>query len=230
MRILYLIPARGGSKGVPDKNIKEMLGTPLISYTINAAQEVASPLDCVCVSTDSVKIKSVVESRGLEIPFLRPLELATDSATTESVIFHAIDYFKDKNEVYDVVVLLQPTSPLRNSKHIKEALESFFQSDVDMVVSVKETKSNPYYILFEENEEGFLFKSKQGNFTRRQDCPKVYELNGAVYIFSIEKFLKNGFAGLVNRKKYLMDEMSSVDIDTELDWFVCEYILKKGLK
>jgi N-acylneuraminate cytidylyltransferase len=227
-RVLCLIPARGGSKGIPCKNIKPLVGKPLIYYTIDAALE-NFPQNAICVSTDSLDIKSTVEAYGIGVPFIRPPEYATDSATSESVVYHALQFYQDRKIDFDIVVLLQPTSPLRTGKHVREALRIFLNSTADMVVSVKETKSNPYYLLFEENNDGFLNKCKEGSFTRRQDCPIVYELNGAIYIFRVESFLRSGFKGLVNRQKYLMEGVCSVDIDTPLDWMLCESIMREKL-
>ncbi|MFT7155106.1 MAG: CMP-N,N'-diacetyllegionaminic acid synthase [Parvicella sp.] len=226
MKVLYIIPARGGSKGIPGKNIKNLAGKPLIQYTLEAAQEVTIN-DHICVSTDSIEIKEVVENLGLKVPFLRPPELSTDTANSEVVIKHALEYFEENSVIYDYVVLLQPTSPFRTGKHIEEALK-LINNNVDMVVSVSETKSNPYYVLFEENTSGNLIKSKEGSFTRRQDCPTVYELNGAIYVINVnalktKKSLKH-FDKLV---KYGMDHVSSIDIDEPLDWEFAEFIMKK---
>jgi CMP-N,N'-diacetyllegionaminic acid synthase len=226
MRCLFLITARGGSKGIPGKNIKLLGGKPLISYTIAAAQAVGKPED-ICISTDSQEIMKVAESLGLKPHFQRPQELATDTASSESVILHALDFFSSRGTEYDVVVLLQPTSPFRTSKHIREAI-ALFRDDLDMVVSVKETKANPYYLLTEENADGFLVKSKEGNFTRRQDCPIVYEYNGAVYVINVRELRLKGFAGFTKRVKYLMDEYDSIDIDNELDWIVAEACLRRN--
>jgi CMP-N,N'-diacetyllegionaminic acid synthase len=226
MRCLFLITARGGSKGIPGKNIKLLGGKPLISYTIAAAKGVGM-LEDICISTDSPEIMKVAESLGLKMHFQRPPELATDTASSESVIVHALDFFSSRGIEYDVVVLLQPTSPFRTSKHIKEAI-ALFRDDLDMVVSVKETKANPYYLLVEENADGFLVKSKEGNFTRRQDCPTVYEYNGAVYVINVRQLRLKGFAGFTKRVKYLMDEYESIDIDNELDWIVAEACLRRN--
>ena len=223
-KILYIIPARGGSKGVPDKNIKLLSGKPLIYYSIVEALKVASKED-VCVSTDSEKIKAVVEEIGLEVPFLRPDEIASDTATTESVLIHALNYYKSKGIEYEFVVLLQPTSPLRKAIHIKEAIE-LMEEDVNLVVSVKETDANPYYVLFQENETGILEKSKKGVFTRRQDCPIVYELNGAVYVIRTSKLLELGYQKL-QMKKYLMPKRASIDIDDLIDFKIAEVLMKE---
>lgn len=229
MNPLIVIPARGGSKGVPGKNIKLLNGKPLIHYTIEAARKIFEDR-YIYVSTDSVDIKSVTEQTGLSVPFLRPEYLATDTANSRDVILHAMDQFKlaNNNEDPDVVVLLQPTSPFRKENNIREALK-LYNSDLDMVVSVKETESNPYYVLFEENINGFLKKSKEGNFTRRQDCPKVWEFNGSIYIIntnSIRLMKINEFEKVV---KFEMDSITSLDIDNELDWNLAETILKNEI-
>jgi CMP-N,N'-diacetyllegionaminic acid synthase len=170
LKPLVIIPARGGSKGLPGKNIKELQGKPLIHYTIEAARNLFDD-DKIIVTTDDLAIKKCVEETGLKVPFLRPAELSTDIATTLDVILHAIRFSELNLYFPDTLVLLQPTSPLRNAQHIKEALV-LYKDSIDMVVSVKETDSNPYYVLFEENERGYLVKSKNGKYTRRQDCPQ----------------------------------------------------------
>ena len=225
MNPLVVIPARGGSKGVPGKNIKLLNGKPLINYTIEAAQKVFDDA-IICVTTDSQEIKQVVENTtGLKVPFLRPDNLATDNAGTYEVLLHAVDFYERQGYVADTLILLQPTSPFRTDKHIEEAI-ALFSEDIDMVVSVKETKSNPYYVLFEENQDGFLSKSKESNFTRRQDCPAVWEFNGAMYIINV-KSLKNARLDSFQKTiKYVMSEMDSVDIDTMFDWQLCEVLIK----
>ena len=222
--MIVVIPARGGSKGVPGKNIKELGGKPLIQYTIDAAREISENKDII-VSTDSEKIKTLVESLGLEVPFLRPAELATDTSGTQEVLLHALSFVEGKELYPETLVLLQPTSPFRNATHIKEALE-LYNNDLDMVVSVKETKSNPYYVLKEENNLGFLENSKKGEFTRRQDCPKVWELNGAIYVINVQSLKSKQISEFTKVKKYVMDEVSSHDIDTKMDWLLAENIFK----
>lgn len=223
---LVIIPARGGSKGVPKKNIKPLGGKPLIYYTIEAAREVFEDAD-IYVSTDSQEIKEVVEKAGLKVPFLRPAELATDTANSRDVILHAIDFYEKENKVKpEMIVLLQPTSPFRNGTHIQEAI-NLWEEGLDMLVSVKETSSNPYYILFEENDQGYLYKSKKGNFTRRQDCPIVWEYNGAIYLFQTSSVERTPLGEFEKVKKYVMDEGTSVDIDTKFDWAIAELLLKE---
>jgi N-acylneuraminate cytidylyltransferase len=223
-KILVVIPARGGSKGVPGKNIKLLNGKPLLQYTIEAAREVFNDKQIV-VSTDSQEIKEEVEKSGLKVPFLRPNELSTDTAGTYEVLLHAIEFFNRNGNNPEILVLLQPTSPFRKAVHIKEAL-GFYSIEIDMVVSVKESKANPYYTLREENEDGYLVKSKQGNFTRRQDCPKVWELNGAIYIINVASLKKKTIGEFKKVKKYVMDDITSHDIDTNLDWKLAEILLQ----
>ena len=223
MKPLIVIPARGGSKGVPRKNIKVLGDKPLIQYTIDAAKGVFDD-EFICVSTDDFEIKSVVEQLGLKVPFLRPNELASDTAGTYEVLLHAISYYEAKGYFPDTLILLQPTSPFRTSAHIKEALKLYHES-IDMVVSVKETKANPYYILFEEDRNGYLKKTKEANFTRRQDCPKVWEYNGAIYIINVKALKKKTISQFTKVCKFEMDETSSHDIDTLLDWKIAEIII-----
>jgi len=218
---LFLIPARGGSKGIPKKNIKELNGKPLIYYTIDAIKDIV-PQENICVSSDDLEIIEKVEQYGINVPFVRPSEFSTDTSTLQDVIDHSLNYYKNKGKHFNGLVLLQPTSPLRNSQHVIETL-ALFSENIDLVVSVKITSANPYYILFEENQYGFLELSKNGNFTRRQDCPVVYERNGAIYIYNL-----NGCYKAPKRQiKYLMDENASVDIDNEFDWMLAEYLLSK---
>lgn len=222
MKPLVVIPARGGSKGVPGKNIKLLGGKPLIQYTIDAAKAIFDDSQII-VSTDSEEIRNKVVENGLKVPFLRPPELATDSIGTYEVLMHAVSYMESEGSKSDTLILLQPTSPFRTSEHIKEAL-LLYNDDLDMVVSVKETSSNPYYVLKEENEFGYLENSKAGNFTSRQSCPKVWEMNGAIYVINIASLKKMTISEFTKVKKYVMDENSSHDIDTMLDWKIADLL------
>ena len=215
MNPLVIIPARGGSKGIPGKNIKMLGDRPLIQYTIDAAREIFSD-KVICVSTDDLEIKKVVESIGLEIPFLRPSELATDTAGTQEVLIHAINFYDAQGYNPDIIILLQATSPFRTGTQIREAMQ-IFDNTCEMVVSVKETKVNPYYLLYEENLDGWLEKSKKGSFITRQECPPVYELNGAIYITTVENLKQNSITNFTRIRKYVMDEFTSIDIDNQID-------------
>jgi CMP-N,N'-diacetyllegionaminic acid synthase len=226
MKILYLIPARGGSKGIPYKNIKPFNGKPLIRYTIDVARKLSDDSN-ICVSSDDDDIINNVETYGLKVQFRRPVELATDQAGSYEVIMHALDYYESKGITYEILVLLQPTSPFRNADHIKESLE-IFAEEIDMVVSVKESTANPYYDIFEDNARGFLEKSKEGEYFRRQDCPSVWQYNGAVYVMNVKSLKKMHFSHFLNIKKYVMDRLHSIDLDNQLDWQWAEFLLEKG--
>ena len=226
--VLVIIPARGGSKGIPRKNIKPLNGKPLIYYAIDTARAITAD-ENICVSTDDVEIKSVVEAYGLKVPFLRPDELATDTAGSYEVLLHALDYFEKQGKKYDIVLLLQVTSPFRAAEQVKEALELFRQTnDKDaMVVSVKECPSNPYYDIFEEDQNGYLQISKgDGTIFRRQDAPKVYEYNGAIYIMDAHTLKHTHIHEIPHRVKYMMDAKSSIDLDTMQDWQMAEMMLQ----
>ncbi|MEA4821588.1 MAG: acylneuraminate cytidylyltransferase family protein [Erysipelotrichales bacterium] len=222
MKILYVIPARGGSKGIPYKNIKSLNGKPLIYYSIDVARQLTTD-DNICVSTDDEKIIEVVENYGLKVPFKRPDNIATDTSSTNDVLLHAIDFYESRKIFYDVLILLQPTSPLRNPTHIKEALK-LYTNNIDMVVSVKESHASS--VLCAENEDGFLELCFNKTAKRRQDMQSFYEYNGAVYIINIKRLKDKGLGGFTKKKKYIMDEFSSIDIDLPLDWIIVESILK----
>ncbi len=227
MKILVIIPARGGSKGIPHKNIKPLNGKPLIYYTIDCARAICDDVD-ICVSTDDDEIIKVVEDYGLKVPFKRPDELATDTAGTYEVLLHALNYYEQQRKHYDAVMLLQNTSPFRTAEHVKEALK-LYTPDVDMVVSVKECPANPYYCVFEEDANGFLHVCKgDGNIFRRQDAPKVYEYNGAIYIMNSEKLKTTHMHKMQKRVKYVMDDASSFDLDTMWDWQMAEMMVNKN--
>ena len=226
MKPLVIIPARGGSKGIPHKNIKPLAGKPLIYYTIDTARQIV-PDEDICVSTDDQNIIHCVEDYGLKVPFVRPAELATDTAGTYEVLLHALNYYEQQGKTYDVVVLLQNTSPFRTSEQVQEAIQ-LYHSEIDMVVSVKECSANPYYCVFEENEYGFLNICKgDGNITRRQDAPKVYEYNGAIYVINPKSLKEMPLYKFTKRIKYVMDEKSSLDLDTMNDWHMAELMINK---
>lgn len=220
MRTLYLITARGGSKGIPGKNIKLLAGKPLIHYSIEYARLFADDKD-ICLSTDSEEISIVAAQIGYKTPFTRPTHLAEDNAGSYEVIVHAVNYYKELGINYDNLVLLQPTSPLRLKKHLEEAMV-LYTSDTDMVVSVTETQLYHYY----EEKDGLLQPFGQV-YQRRQDAPLLYKHNGSIYIIKTESLLKhkefNHFACV---RKYVMEDDYSLDIDTFADWNRIEYLLQ----
>lgn len=223
MGILFLITARGGSKGLPGKNIKPLKGKPLLWYTIDFARQFTSDLN-ICLSTDSDEIISVANEKGLKVPFKRPDFLSTDSASSYDVIMHALNYYKEKGIFYNSIVLLQPTSPFRKKEFLDEMLSSYSES-IDMVVSVKECHDNPYFSMFEDDELGYLTKSKSGLFTRRQDAPKVYAYNGSIYLINVASLYMSNISDFKKIKKYLINDFFSLDIDNQLDWILAEALV-----
>ncbi|MFG6427536.1 MAG: acylneuraminate cytidylyltransferase family protein [Muribaculaceae bacterium] len=227
VKTLWLIPARGGSKGIPGKNIKPFLGRPLVCRAVDQALECAAVGDVVFVSTDSEEIAKAAESSGIQIPFMRPDILASDTASSYSVIMHALSEFEKRGLEFDRVVLLQPTSPLRRIDDIRKA-SALWSKDVDMVVSVCEAKTNPYYNAFETDSEGMLHISKgDGHFTRRQDAPKVWEYNGAVYVMTVSSLRKGDFSSFSRILPSPMPSLRSVDLDTPDDWIIAETLFSR---
>lgn len=225
---LWLIPARGGSKGIPDKNLKPFCGKSLVSRTVKLALECALPSDTIFVSTDSIKIKEEAERNGLEIPFLRNPEYASDTASTYSVIREALKELGRLGKYFERLVLLQPTSPLRRKEDVEGALK-LWNTEIDMVVSVTLSQGNPYFNLFEQDDRGFLKISKgNGGFTRRQDAPKVWEYNGAVYVITTPSLLQQPISEFKKVVPYEMPASRSIDLDTPEDWEIAEFIFQKN--
>lgn len=228
MRPLVIIPARGGSKGIPHKNIKELGGKPLIYYAIDVARSLTTD-ENICVSSDDDAIIKVVEDYGLAVPFKRPESLATDNAGTNGVLLHALNFYEEKGKEYDMVVLLQATSPFRRTEDVHEAVKLYDKS-IDMVTSVMPAKCNPYYDGFEDNSGGLLTISKgDGKIERRQDAPCVWQQNGAIYVINPESLKSKGLSGMTKIRKYVMDEIHSVDLDNMLDWKIAEIMLKDNI-
>lgn len=228
MNCLYIIPARKGSKGIPHKNRKLLGGKPLISYSIETALQLTSP-DNICVSTDDEEIIRIAKEYGLQVPFVRPAALSTDTSSSREVILHALDYYQSIERNFDVIVLLQPTSPFRRLEDIKEALR-MYNDDTDMVVSVKAASANPYYNLFEMDAFGFLKPSKgNGSYIRRQDAPPVWEYNGAIYVIRPQTLREKSLCRFDRIRKWEMDELHSLDLDSLLDWKFAEFLLKENL-
>lgn len=227
MKTLYVIPARGGSKGIPHKNIKPLAGKPLIGYSIDVARQLAAD-DDICLTTDDPEIAATAESMGLNVPFLRPVSLATDTCGTYEVLIHALDFYRDRGIDYDTLVLLQPTSPMRTADDVRAAL-ALYSPDIDMVVTVKEAASNPYYNCYETDNDGFLHISKgDGGYTRRQDAPKVWEYNGAVYVINVESLRRMPLSAFTRRRMSVMPAERSVDLDTPVDWLIAEKLIENS--
>lgn len=224
---LYIIPARGGSKGIPRKNIKLLAGVPLIQYSIVVARALADD-DHIIVTTDDEEIAQVARLTGLPVPYMRPSHLATDTAGSREVILDAMDFADSQGIEYDNVVLLQPTSPMRTVADV-EACCKLYNDDVDMVVSVVEAAANPYYNCFETDKTtGFIKVCKgDGGFTRRQDAPKVWEYNGAVYVINPQSIRTMTMGEFPRKVPCEMPRERSIDLDTPLDWAIAEVVMNE---
>lgn len=222
--MLAVIPARGGSRGVPGKNIKELAGKPLIAYTIKASLD-SNIFQKVIVSTDSKEIADVAISYGAEVPFLRPAEISGDMISSDDVILHALSYYRQQGINYDMVCKLQPTSPFRNSEHLKEAYQLFCEKKADFLVSVCECEHSPLWSgTIGEDMRLDNFISEEVKRACRQEMPTYYRLNGAIYMGKTEKFCANkNFLGK-NCVAYLMGQKVSIDIDTFFDFEMAEFL------
>ena len=223
-KILAIIPARSGSKGLKDKNIKSLNGKPMIAYTIEAAAE-SNIFDDVIVSTDSQVYANISIEYGASVPFLRPNYLATDEATTRDVMIYTLNKLAETGGNYDYFMILQPTSPLRKAEDILGAVKLLVQKDANSIVSVCESEYSPSYMNTLDESlsiNGFINKAIK---TRRQELPKYYRLNGAIYLCKVDYYLN--FGNLYNEKSfaYIMDKVSSIDIDDEVDFIIAESLM-----
>ena len=224
VNIAAIITARGGSKGIPQKNIVDVAGQPLIAYTIQAAAN-ANIFDTIMVTTDDVAIKDVAEKYGADI-IDRPASLATDEASSLDVISHALSSIKHQENEY--FVLLQPTSPLRNKSHILEAWEQYCSEDISSLVSVVEEQHSPYKLLTIRNQQAVPLFGEEYLTMPRQQLPATYRPNGAIYISRVDQFIENQNLFAPPLGIYIMDKQSSLDIDTPADLEECERLIKKG--
>ncbi|MBK0394298.1 acylneuraminate cytidylyltransferase family protein [Ramlibacter algicola] len=218
------ICARGGSKGLPGKNIRPFAGRPLIAHTI--AQALAcKALHGVYVSTDSEEIAQVASDAGAQVPYLRPPELATDQAGKLPVIEHLVRHLEGQGLAIDRVIDLQPTSPLRLSSDIDRAMAI----DEDLVLSVRAAADNPYFNLVEQAADGLLHLCKGNGTARRQDTPAVYALNGSIYVWRRAALAHAALHGLwsVRSAPYEMPGWRSVDIDTLDDFDHAQWLYER---
>lgn len=227
MKIVATICARGGSKGVPGKNIRSLDGKPLISYTIEVARG-CELIDRVIVSTDDAEIAKIARAGGAEVPFLRPAELARDTASKLPVIKHAIEYLESQEGYYaDMVVDLDPTSPLRTEEDIAACIRMVKDEGADNVFSVTRARRNPYFNMVEIVDGRVkLVKPLPQPVVRRQDAPEVYEMNASIYVWKRETLMNNDSLFLERTRIYVMPEWV-IDIDSETDFKFVELMLQQ---
>lgn len=232
-RVLAFVPARGGSRGLPGKNVRRLGGKPLIAWTLAQANKCRF-LDRIVVSTDHPEIARIAKRCGGEVPFRRPARLAAGRVPTIDVCQHALDWFEKRGECFDVLILLQPTSPLRLAEDIAGAMWALFSRKAGSIVSVTESEHHPWWanrLPGDGSMKGFLPKSIENK--NRLELPRYYRLNGAIYAAKTEYLRRhNKFIG-PRTFAYVMPPERSVDIDTELDFRLAEILLrdvKGGLK
>jgi len=232
MKILAVIAARGGSKGVKNKNIRLLADKPLIAHTILQIKRWGK-FDKFIVSTDSEQIADIARKFGAEVPFLRPLSLAGDASSKMDALRHALLKAEEHyGEKFDALLDLDATSPVRTTEDIDGILTVFKEKKVPCVFSVVKARKNPYFNMVEELFDGSVEICKKRNVkvTRRQDAPAVYDMNASMYVYDRD-FLLDGKNIMPYSKKacvYEMGELSSVDIDTELDFRFIEFLVKEG--
>jgi CMP-N,N'-diacetyllegionaminic acid synthase len=230
--ILCTICARGGSKGIKNKNIRKLLDKPLIAYSIEQAKATRI-CDHIIVSTDSNKVIEIAKKYGANIFFKRPAELATDDAPKLPVIKHAvIESEKYCGKKFDIVMDLDATSPLRNIEDIIHAMEVFIEKNYDNLITAAPARRSPYFNLVELTEGGKVVLSKplQNSIVRRQDSPKCFDMNASIYIWKRDALLLNDTIFLEKTGLYIMPEERSIDIDSELDFEFVEFLMKKKLE
>jgi N-acylneuraminate cytidylyltransferase len=221
-KILAIIPARGGSKGIHKKNIVNLAGKPLIAWTIEAAKK-STYIDCLILSSDDPEIIKVASEWGCEVPFIRPPELALDDTPGIAPVLHAIETLQEK---YDYVVLLQPTSPLRHAEDIDGCIKKCLESGAPACVSVAEPDKSPYWMYTVGSSGRMQPLIETGEtFNRRQDLPQVFALNGAVYVADCRWLETSRTFVTPETTAYLMPKERSIDIDTLLDLKLVELLI-----
>jgi len=230
-KILATICARGGSKGLPGKNIKKLAGQELLAYSIKSARE-SKLIDEIVLSTDDLKIKKVAEKYGLKVPFLRPTKLATDQSGRVEAIVHAVKKIESiKNEDYEVIVDLGNVSPLRTAQDIDACIKKLVDTpQTNIVVSVCEAGRNPYFNMLEVNTSNYANLIKKSNFKRRQDAPIIYDMNDAVFAIWKKALLKYQSFVIPRRRVYVMPRERSIDIDNEFDFKIAEFLIRQLAK
>lgn len=225
MKSIAIIPARSGSKALKDKNIKELCGKPLLAHSIECAKQ-SGRFDKIFVSTDSAEYAKIAEKYGADASFLRSVENSSDTANSWDAVREVIKKFEEKEQKFDYIMLLQPTSPLRTAGDIRNSFEMLKEKDAHAILSVTEAEHSPLWCnTLEEDLCMDTFRNEKYSNLPRQQLPKFYRLNGAIYLMDrLELDKKNMFQ---NRcYAYIMPQERSIDIDTEIDFKIAEYYLE----
>jgi len=232
-RILVTVAARGGSKGVKNKNIRMLCGIPLIAHTIIQVKKWGRAEKIVC-STDSTEIASIAKQYGADVPFARPAKLATDESGKMEVLRHALKAVEKKDgTIYPIIVDLDVTAPVRKLSDIDGALQLFLKNRPDTVFSVVPSRKNPYFNMVEVNSEGFAALSKKLNSSIkcRQNAPKVFDMNASIYVYDRSYLIDDAHSTPISDRSlaFVMDELSAFDIDSELDFQFIEFLVSRGV-
>ena len=229
MKILGTICARGGSRGVKDKNIRDLVGKPLVAHTIEYFKKWDKTDRIVC-STDSKRIAEVAKKYGAEIPCMRPRELARDNTFKLHVLQHIVKFCEKQDDTkYDIIVDLDPTAPLRKRSFLKEAFKKFIESEANNLYSVRKARKNPYFNMVELDKNGYAHLCKESNVVCRQEAAVVYEINASIYIYNRDFLLNTDTLHSDKTIIYEMPDIASIDIDSELDFNYVEYLIKSGV-
>jgi len=229
-KILSIVPARGGSKGLPGKNIKTFNNKPLIHWTIESAKK-SKLLDRLFVSTDCNEIAEIVKNLGVEIPEMRPKHLAKDTSPSWELIIHALDYFKSIGERYDYVALLEPTSPLRKANDIDNAISKIIDNPIaDSLVSCGEVHTEHPDIVKKINNQGFLtsYYPARKDIYQRQQADQAFFPYGVIYISKVDSFYKNKSFYVEKLISYEIERWQNFEIDDAIDFHINEYLFKEN--
>ncbi len=224
MKVVAIIPARSGSKGIHLKNIKKLNGKPLIQYTIDVAKK-CKMIDRIFVSTDSQKIANISKKLGAEVPFLRPKKISGDFSPMYEVVKHAIDFLKNESYIPDIIIILQPTSPFRSYKQVDKEIRIFSKSKATSLVEVKKIDNHPYKSFKKKNEFLLPLKKDFQKFHARQMLPDIFYPTGSVFILR-EKTLKKFNSIYGNKILSYEQKQDVIDIDTQFDFFIAEIMMK----
>jgi len=229
-KVICVIPARGGSKGLLRKNIKKLADKPLIAYTIDQALQ-SQYIDRTIVSTEDKEIADISKRYGAEVPFMRPDALAGDDVATVDVLLHTINWMEEEEKYnFDILVLLHTTTPLRIVKDIDNCIALLQNKKADNVFSVTEAHRNPYFNMVEISPNGKVQLAKQGSFSSRQSAPKVYDMNSSIYVWWKDLLKKERKIFLENSQVYVMPKARSIDIDDNIDFKIAEIMMAEQNK
>lgn len=231
MSLLGIIPARGGSKGVPRKNSRLIAGKPLIQYTIEVSQQ--APLDRIILSTDDAEIAEIAKSLGVDVPFLRPAHLAEDTTPMLPVLQHTVKFLEELGYRYDLICLLQPTNPLRTVEHILGCINLQKETNADTVMTVLPVPLdyNPHWVYFQTDDQRLVLSTGEASpIPRRQELPPAYHREGSVYLVKRDILMEQGSLYGQTVVGYLMKPEESVNIDTIADWDAAERLLQQRAK